>query len=135
MACSMGQRRPSSQASVSGGVSAAALHRYTFTSRAASSARRKTTQTSGPGRPSRTATARTNATSATSGPLLPSWICATRHALGGNCAASASTRNGAGAAGASRTRVQGAPFRPVAGGTAVAGRVGHTRTLCGTSMK
>ena len=101
----------------------------------ASRARRSTSQTSGPGRPSRTATARTNATSATSGPLLPAWIWATCQALAGNCAASTSTRSADGAPGTSRTRVNGPPFFPVAGGTPVAGRSAQTRTLWGTSMK
>ncbi len=110
-------------------------NRYIFSSRAVSSARRSTTQTSGPGRPSRIATARTRATSATSGPFPPSWICATCQADGGRAAASVSTRTGAGAPGASRTQVNGCPFLPVTAGTAIGGRVTQTRTLCGTSMK
>ena len=111
------------------------MHRYVFSSGVASSARRSTSQTSGPGSPSRTATARTKATSASSGPVLPSWICATCQADAGSAAARAATRTGAGAPGASRRRVNWPPLLPVAGGTAVGGRAAQTRTLCGTSMQ
>ena len=134
MADSTGQRMPLTHTNVAGGVAAGALDRYVFSSGVSPRPRRNTTHTSGPGNSSRTATARTNANSAAKGPFAHSLIRAGVHRSAASCAASWSTRPGAGASGATRSRVGGRP-RPVPGGTAVGGRSCQTRVVCGTSAR